>query len=68
MSRGKIGGKRMIQSVSIMQMLKEFFPELMAAGAMEILIVNAFKKDHLPDSLRWIVIVMLYTAALMRNI
>ena len=54
--------------MNIMQMLKEFFPELMAAGAMEILIVNAFKKDPLPDSLRWIVIVMLYTAALMRNI
>jgi hypothetical protein len=51
-----------------MQMLKIVFPWLMVAGAAGILIVNAVKKGPLPDSLRWIVIVMLYAAALMRNI
>ena len=53
-----------------MQVLKEFFPELMIAGAAGILIVNAVKKGPLPDSLRWIVTAMLYISAavLMRNI
>lgn len=50
-----------------MQMLKEFFPELMIVGAAGILIVNAVKKDPLSDSLRWIVIAMLYMAVLMRK-
>jgi hypothetical protein len=53
--------------MNIMQVLKEFFPELMIAGAAVILIVNAVKKAPLSDSLRWIVIVMLYIAVLMRK-
>jgi hypothetical protein len=53
--------------MNIMQVLKEFFPELMIAGAAVILIVNAVKKAPLSDSLRWIAIAMLYTAVLMRK-
>lgn len=53
-----------------MQMLKVFFPGLMVAVTAGILIVNVFKKDPLPDSLRWIVTAMLYISAavLIRNV
>ena len=56
--------------MNIMQILKVFFPGLMVAGAAGILIVDVFKKDPFPDSLRWIATAMLYISAavLMRNI
>lgn len=50
-----------------MQVLKEFFPELMVAGVAVILIAYAVKKVPLPYPLRWILHAMLYTAVLMRE-